>query len=105
MAETLSSNAMNYLGTFPCTDPHWRASLTSALVWRYLQEAGFGNAALQLARVWMRDPDTLPFAKHIEPHTLIRLVQDGMYLDRLAAETSNVRRIDTVEKPRLTQAD
>jgi transducin (beta)-like 1 len=65
-----------------------------ALVWRYLQEAGFGNAALQLSRCWLRDPDTLPFAKNIEPHTLIRLVQDGMYFDQLAAETGNVRRID-----------
>jgi transducin (beta)-like 1 len=44
----------------------------------------------------MRDPDTLPFAKNIEPHTLIRLVQDGMHYDQLVAETSNVRRVDTV---------
>ncbi|KAF1941980.1 hypothetical protein EJ02DRAFT_185835 [Clathrospora elynae] len=71
MAETLSSNAMNYL------------------VWRYLQEAGFGNAALQLSRCWIRDPDTLPFAKNIDPHTLIRLVQDGMCFDQLQAEASN----------------
>jgi transducin (beta)-like 1 len=95
MAETLSSNAMNYLGNLPYTTPR-RAYLTVNLVWRYLQEAGFGNAALQLARCWMRDPDTLPFAKNIEPHTLIRLVQDGMHYDQLVAETSNVRRVDTV---------
>lgn len=71
MAETLSSNVVNYL------------------VWRYLQEAGFGNAALQLSRCWMRDPDTLPFAPHVEPHTLIRLLQDGMGFDQLQAEACN----------------
>ncbi|CAE7023976.1 WD40 repeat protein [Pyrenophora teres f. teres] len=61
----------------------------SRVVWRYLQEAGFGNAALQLSRCWIRDPDTLPFASKIEPHTLIRLVQDGMCFDRLQAEACN----------------
>ncbi|CAO2650976.1 Nn.00g092730.m01.CDS01 [Neocucurbitaria sp. VM-36] len=71
MAETLSSNVVNYL------------------VWRYLQEAGFGNAALQLSRCWIRDPDTLPFAKNTEPHTLIRLLQDGMCFDQLQAEACN----------------
>ncbi|USP81124.1 hypothetical protein yc1106_08398 [Curvularia clavata] len=71
MAETLSSNAINYL------------------VWRYLQEAGFGNAALHLSRCWIRDPDTLPFASNIEPHALVRLVQDGMCFDQLRAEACN----------------
>lgn len=60
-------------------------------VWRYLQESGFGNAALQLSRCWIRDPDTLPFASSVEPHTLIRILQDGMYFDQLQAETTNVR--------------
>jgi hypothetical protein len=53
----------------------------------------------------MRDPDTLPFAKHIEPHTLIRLVQDGLYLDKLEAEARNVRRVDTIPGTALTAAD
>lgn len=39
----------------------------------------------------MRDPDTLPFAAHVEPHTLIRLLQDGMGFDQLQAEACNVR--------------
>lgn len=34
----------------------------------------------------MRDPDTLPFAHNVEPHTLIRLLQDGMSFDQLQAE-------------------
>ncbi|KAJ4318076.1 hypothetical protein N0V94_004601 [Neodidymelliopsis sp. IMI 364377] len=67
----LSSNVVNYL------------------VWRYLQEAGFGNAALQLSRCWLRDPETLPFAKNISPHTLVRLLQDGIEFDKLRAEATN----------------
>ncbi|KAF1917030.1 WD40-repeat-containing domain protein [Ampelomyces quisqualis] len=66
----LSSNVVNYL------------------VWRYLQEAGFGNAALQLSRCWLRDPETLPFAPNVEPHTLIRILQDGMCFDQLQAEAT-----------------
>ncbi|KAF3008690.1 hypothetical protein E8E13_009323 [Curvularia kusanoi] len=66
----LSSNVVNYL------------------VWRYLQEAGFGNAALQLSRCWLRDPDSLPFAKNISAHTLIRILQDGIEFDKLRAEAS-----------------
>ncbi|KAF3037748.1 hypothetical protein E8E11_002814 [Didymella keratinophila] len=67
----LSSNVVNYL------------------VWRYLQEAGFGNAALQLSRCWLRDPDSLPFAKNVSSHALIRILQDGMEFDKLRAEASN----------------
>lgn len=59
-------------------------------MWRYLQEAGFGNAALQLSRCWLRDPDSLPFAKNVSPHALIRILQDGMEFDKLRAEASNV---------------
>jgi hypothetical protein len=60
-------------------------------VWRYLQEAGFGNAALQLSRCWMRDPETLPFARNVDAHTLIRILQDGMCFDELQAEATRVR--------------
>ncbi|KAH6618854.1 hypothetical protein C7974DRAFT_441441 [Boeremia exigua] len=67
----LSSNVVNYL------------------VWRYLQEAGFGNAALQLSRCWLRDPDGLPFAKHVSAHALIRILQDGIEFDKLRAEASD----------------
>lgn len=81
------------------------SDLCVCAVWRYLQEAGFGNAALQLSRCWIRDPDTLPFAKNIEPHTLIRLVQDGMCFDQLQAEACNVRRIHALQRAVLTAAD
>jgi hypothetical protein len=64
--------------------------LTPSTVWRYLQEAGFGNAALQLSRCWLRDPESLPFARNVGPHTLIKLLQDGLLLDQLQAEATNV---------------
>ncbi|KAH7117103.1 WD40-repeat-containing domain protein [Dendryphion nanum] len=67
----LSSNVLNYL------------------VWRYLQEAGYGNAALQLSRCWNRDPESLPFAKNVSQHTLINLLQDGLWFDKLQAEAGN----------------
>ncbi|KAF2708487.1 hypothetical protein K504DRAFT_477829 [Pleomassaria siparia CBS 279.74] len=70
--EALSSNVVNYL------------------VWRYLQEAGYGNAALQLSRCWIRDPETLPFAKNVSQHTLVNLLQDGLWFDKLQAEAANV---------------
>lgn len=69
--EMLSSNVVNYL------------------VWRYLQEAGYGNAALQLSRCWNRDPEILPFAKNVSQHTLINLLQDGLWFDKLQAEAGN----------------
>ncbi|KAF2447123.1 hypothetical protein P171DRAFT_462358 [Karstenula rhodostoma CBS 690.94] len=70
--EPLSSNVVNYL------------------VWRYLQEAGYGNAALHLSRCWIRDPQTLPFARDVQPHTLVNLLQDGLWFDKLQAEAANV---------------
>ncbi|KAL5119012.1 hypothetical protein ACEQ8H_003141 [Pleosporales sp. CAS-2024a] len=88
----LSSNVVNYLGTYPPPPPPARAvapPLTQGAVWRYLQEAGFGNAALQLSRCWLRDPETLPFACSVEPHTLIRILQDGMCFDELQAEATH----------------
>lgn len=68
--EALSSNVVNYL------------------VWRYLQEAGYGNAALQLSRSWIRDPETLPFAKNVIPHALISILQDGLWFDKLQADVT-----------------
>ncbi|KAF2090197.1 hypothetical protein K490DRAFT_63068 [Saccharata proteae CBS 121410] len=69
--ETLSSNVVNYL------------------VWRYLQEAGYGRAALALAHDWNDDPENLPFAPKIETHTLLHMLQDGLWFDEIRASTSN----------------
>jgi hypothetical protein len=39
----------------------------------------------------MRDPETLPFARNVDAHTLIRILQDGMCFDELQAEATRVR--------------
>ncbi|KAF2497357.1 hypothetical protein BU16DRAFT_457014 [Lophium mytilinum] len=72
--EPLSSNVVNYL------------------VWRYLQESGFGNAAVQLSRSWYHNPDRLPFAKNVSSHALIHILQDGLWLDKLQAEVKDGQR-------------
>ncbi|KAF2762291.1 WD40 repeat-like protein [Pseudovirgaria hyperparasitica] len=65
--ETLSSNVVNYL------------------VWRYLQEAGFGSAAVHLQKEWVRDPQELPFASNVKKNAMVELLQDGLYLNHLEA--------------------
>ncbi|KAK8220391.1 WD40-repeat-containing domain protein [Phyllosticta capitalensis] len=71
MTEHLSSNVVNYL------------------VWRYLQEAGYPKAALALAHDWHDEPETLPFAERVQTHTMLRMLQDGMWLDEMRASASN----------------
>ncbi|KAF2428708.1 hypothetical protein EJ08DRAFT_735480 [Tothia fuscella] len=69
--EKLSSNVMNYM------------------VWRYLQESGYGRAAHQLRREWVgtvNKPDELPFAQNVKKSQLVHLVQDGLYMDNLQAQ-------------------
>ncbi|KAI9848248.1 MAG: hypothetical protein M1838_000604 [Thelocarpon superellum] len=57
-------------------------SLTSShvnyLVWRYLQESGYGEAAVKLQRDWTEDPQGLPFGQYIKTHALVTLVQKGL---------------------------
>ncbi|KAI9812393.1 MAG: hypothetical protein M1832_000428 [Thelocarpon impressellum] len=48
------------------------------LVWRYLQESGYGDAAVKLERDWKEDPQGLPFAQFIRTHALVSLVQKGL---------------------------
>ncbi|PYH46844.1 WD40 repeat domain-containing protein [Aspergillus saccharolyticus JOP 1030-1] len=48
------------------------------LIWRYLQESGHGEAAIQLQRAWNHDPQSLPFAPYIKTHALVSLVQKGL---------------------------
>jgi hypothetical protein len=66
--EPFSSNVMNYL------------------VWRYLQEAGFGMAATWLGREWHREPDrVMPFAKLVKQHQLVHMIQDALFIDDIRA--------------------
>ncbi|KAI9888256.1 MAG: hypothetical protein M1814_000795 [Vezdaea aestivalis] len=48
------------------------------LIWRYLQESGYGEAAVKLQRDWKSEPQGLPFAPHIKTHALVSLVQKGL---------------------------
>ncbi|KAK2739721.1 hypothetical protein FQN55_009311 [Onygenales sp. PD_40] len=48
------------------------------LIWRYLQESGYGEAALMLQRAWNQKPQDFPFASYIKPHALITLIQKGV---------------------------
>ncbi|KAI1962130.1 hypothetical protein LOZ67_000193 [Ophidiomyces ophidiicola] len=52
------------------------------LIWRYLQESGYGEAAIMLQRAWNPDPQKLPFAPAVKSHALITLIQKGLqYFD------------------------
>ncbi|ORX89858.1 WD40-repeat-containing domain protein [Clohesyomyces aquaticus] len=76
-ADSLSSNVVNYL------------------VWRYLQEAGFGYAAAHLSKQWLPKPEELPFAKNVPRLALVHILQDGLYLDQIQSETTDSpRRFD-----------
>lgn len=53
------------------------------LVWRYLRELGYDEAALKLQKEWRlevdgHDPANLPFARHVKHHALITLLQKGL---------------------------
>ncbi|KAI9664315.1 MAG: hypothetical protein M1831_002248 [Alyxoria varia] len=63
------------------------------LIWRYLQERGYGKSAIQLSREWgIEKPQQLPFAEAVKPHTLISMLQDGLAYDSISASVShNVR--------------
>ncbi|KAJ5659801.1 hypothetical protein N7507_006252 [Penicillium longicatenatum] len=53
------------------------------LIWRYLQESGHGEAAVSLQRAWYPEPQNLPFARHIQTHALVSLVQKGLQYHEL----------------------
>ena len=69
MGAVLNSNHVNYL------------------IWRYLQEQGYGKAAVQLSRDWHFDnPQSLPFSDHVRHYTLVQMLQDAVVYDHLAAD-------------------
>lgn len=58
------------------------------LIFRYLQEVGFENAANALASDWHRpsdcyDPENLPFAREIQRNELVSVIQTGLFHDDL----------------------
>lgn len=54
---------------------------------------GYAHAAVHLSRNWVKDPESLPFVGRVEPHTLIRLLQDGLLLDKLKTEATGASRL------------
>ncbi|KAI9792463.1 MAG: hypothetical protein M1816_002347 [Peltula sp. TS41687] len=48
------------------------------VVWRYLQESGFGEAAVKLQRDWNVNPQSLPFAEFVKTHALVNLIHKGL---------------------------
>ncbi|KAI9833415.1 MAG: hypothetical protein M1826_007513 [Phylliscum demangeonii] len=59
-AEAITENQVNYV------------------VWRYLQESGFDEAAVKLQRDWNVDPQRLPFADFVKTHALVTLLHKGL---------------------------
>ena len=72
-------------------------------MYSYSQCLGYGNAALQLSRSWIRDPETLPFAKNVIPHALISILQDGLWFDKLQADVTQA--CSCTSKEMATQSD
>ncbi|KAK5091902.1 hypothetical protein LTR70_002999 [Exophiala xenobiotica] len=66
------------------TPPPLGSDQLNYLIWRYLQEAGYAEAAVKLQRDWKVDFGTLPFAKHIKGRALVNLVQKGLRYHHLS---------------------
>ncbi|KIV98226.1 hypothetical protein, variant 1 [Exophiala mesophila] len=64
--------------TFSAKPPPLSSDQLNYLIWRYLQESGYGEAAVKLQRDWKVDAETLSFAKQIKGHALVSLVQKGL---------------------------
>ena len=63
-----------------------RADHVNYLIWRYLQESGFGHTAVQMGREWHSNPQDLPFAEAVKPSELISILQDGLAYDEITAQ-------------------
>ena len=63
-----------------------RADHINYLIWRYLQESGFGHTAVQMMRDWNSNPQDLPFAEAVKPSDLISILQDGLAYDEITAQ-------------------
>lgn len=62
------------------------------LIWRYLQESGFGRTAIQLQHEWTEEPQSLSFAHAVDSHELISLVQDGLAYDDISSQVDSVNK-------------
>jgi len=51
---------------------------------------GHGEAAVKLQRDWVENPQTLPFAEHINRHALVSLVHKGLLYHEIEASVKQV---------------
>ncbi|KAL2395230.1 hypothetical protein ABEF93_002451 [Exophiala dermatitidis] len=70
--------------TFSAKPPPLTSDQLNYLIWRYLQESGYAEAAVKLQRDWRVDAESLPFAKNIKGHALVSLVQKGLRYHHLS---------------------
>ncbi|KIX02141.1 uncharacterized protein Z518_08080 [Rhinocladiella mackenziei CBS 650.93] len=70
--------------TFNAKPPPLTSDQLNYLIWRYLQESGYAEAAVKLQRDWKVDAESLPFAKAIKGHALVSLVQKGLRYHHLS---------------------
>ncbi|KIW49326.1 hypothetical protein, variant 1 [Exophiala xenobiotica] len=70
--------------TFNAKPPPLNSDQLNYLIWRYLQESGYAEAAVKLQRDWKVDAESLPFAKSIKGHALVHLVQKGLRYHHLS---------------------
>ncbi|OAP58197.1 hypothetical protein AYL99_07287 [Fonsecaea erecta] len=70
--------------TFSAKPPPLSSDQLNYLIWRYLQESGYAEAAVKLQRDWNVDAESLPFAKCVKGHALVSLVQKGLRYHHLS---------------------
>ncbi|KIW24919.1 hypothetical protein, variant [Cladophialophora immunda] len=70
--------------TFSAKPPPLTSDQLNYLIWRYLQESGYAEAAVKLQRDWNVDAESLPFAKCVKGHALVSLVQKGLRYHHLS---------------------
>lgn len=51
---------------------------------------GYAEAAVKLQRDWKVEPESLPFAKHVEGPALVNLVQKGLRYHHLSLQLKQV---------------
>jgi len=76
--------------TFNAKPPPLNSDQLNYLIWRYLQESGYAEAAVKLQRDWKVDAESLPFAKSIKGHALVHLVQKGLRYHHLSLTIDEV---------------
>lgn len=57
----------------------------------YSHYSGYGQAAVKLQQFWLRDPQALPFAQHVDRRALISLVSKGLKYSQIERLHSKVR--------------